>query len=322
MALGAILSDSAAISEGNGLAQNIALLRQFLAVAKSGSISRGARNLAMTQPAVTKSIHRLEDELGVTLFERRARGVALTRFGESLLRHAKLIEAEWSFAQAEIRAFRKGFAGQLRIGGGPFFGVALLPRAIAELQTRFPALRIDLQIGVNEITLPKLLDGDLDIVIGRLPKRDALPEHIVQRRIAEVRICAIAARAHPLAGRRSLTGAQLSGFPWVVYQQDPETIANLLSALRRIGANPPQIAIESTSLVALFEMLRSGPYLSCLAEGLLDTHIGAGIVALDIGGEVSSFSAGAIYPRAVAEIAPVKHLLRLLSSGATASRSA
>jgi DNA-binding transcriptional LysR family regulator len=126
-------------NQGEWVPQNIALLRQFLAVAKAGSISAGAQDLAMSQPAVTKAIHRLEDELGVSLFERRARGIALTRFGEALLRHAKLIETEWSFAQAEIGAFRAGHAGRLRIGGGPFFGAALLPRAIARLHESFPS---------------------------------------------------------------------------------------------------------------------------------------------------------------------------------------
>src|SRR6185436_7357920 len=135
--------------------------------------------------------HRLEDELGVSLFERRARGIALTRFGEALLRHAKLIETEWSFAQAEIGAFRAGHAGRLRIGGGPFFGAALLPRAIARLHERFPKLRIDLRIGVNTNMLPRLLDGDIDLLVGRLLEAQDLPGHVVHRHIADLRLTLI-----------------------------------------------------------------------------------------------------------------------------------
>ena len=296
--------------------QNIALLRQFLAVAKAGSISAGAQDLAMSQPAVTKAIHRLEDELGVALFERRARGIALTRFGEALLRHAKLIETEWSFAQAEIGAFRAGHAGSLRIGGGPFFGAALLPRAIARLHERFPKLRIDLRIGVNTNMLPRLLDGDVDVLVGRLIEPVELPGHVVRRHVADLRLGVIAARGHPLARKRRIDPHALSAYPFAVYQEDREGVAGMIAALARLGAKPPQVVVESTSLLAVFELLRSGPYLSCLAVGLLHQPFGADLVEIAIPETVSRFPAGAMFPRTLANVAPVEMLVDLLREGA------
>jgi len=295
--------------------QNIALLRQFLAVAKGGSISAGAAALAMSQPAVTKAIHRLEDELGVRLFERRARGIALTRFGEALLRHAKLIETEWSFAQAEIGAFRAGHAGRLRIGGGPFFGAALLPQAIARLHERFPRLRIDLRIGVNTNMLPRLLDGDVDVLVGRLPEEE-LPAHVVHRHVADLRLGLIASRGHPLAGKRKTDSRALSAYPFVVYQEDREGIAGMIAALARAGARPPQVVVESTSLLAVFQLLRSGPYLSCLAVGLLRQPFGADLVEIAMPETISRFPAGAMFPRTLANVAPVEMLVELLREGA------
>lgn len=298
------------------MTQNIALLRPFLAVAKAGSISAGAAALAMSQPAVTKAIQRLEDELGVALFERRPRGIALTRFGEALLRHGKLIETEWSFARAEIGAFRAGHAGRLRIGGGPFFGAALLPPAIAALTARFPQLRVDLRIGVNTNMLPRLLDGDVDVLVGRLPEPEALPGHVVRRPIADLRLGVIAARGHPLAGRRRVDGDALSRYPFAVYQEDREGLAGMVAALARLGARPPQIAVESTSLLAVFQLLRSGPYLSCLAVGLLRQPFGADLVEIAVPETISRFPAGAMFPRTLASVAPVEMLVDLLREGA------
>ncbi|MBI1776692.1 MAG: LysR family transcriptional regulator [Proteobacteria bacterium] len=296
--------------------QNIALLRQFLAVAKAGSVSAGAQALAMSQPAVSKAIHRLEDELGVVLFERRARGVLPTRFGKALLRHAKLIETEWSFAQAEITAFRKGHVGQLRIGGGPFFGVALLPLAIAKLHQRYPKLRIDLRIGVNTNMLPRLLDGDVDILVGRLMEPDDLPSYVVRRHIADLRLALIASRDHPLAGRRRIDGRALANYPFVVYQEDREGIAAMIAAMARLGAKPPRILVESTSLLAVFQLLRSGPYLSYLAPGLLRAAFTSDLVEIKISESVSQFSAGAMFPRTLANVEPVEMLVDLLRQGA------
>jgi len=293
--------------------QNVSLLRQFLAVAKSGSISAGALALAISQPAVSKAIHRLEQDLGVALFARRARGVVLTRFGETLLRHAKRIETEWNFAQSELGAFRTGRTGHLRLGAGLYFGAALLPPALASLHARFPRLRIDLTIGSNPRTLPSLLSGDLDMVVARIPT-SPLPDFIATRRIADVRMCVIAAADHALARQRRVSGKDLAAHHWVVYQDDDETIAGREALFQRMGSEPPQIAVESTSLMAIFQLLRTGRYLGFVASGLLDSAVGAGLVEIRLPVETPRFRAGAMYPRSLDGVTPVEALIDLLRS--------
>lgn len=291
--------------------QNIALLRQFLAVAKGGSISAGAHALAVSQPAASKAIHRLEQELGVALFARRARGVVLTRFGETLLRHAKLIETEWNFAQSEIGAVNSGRTGHLRMGAGLYFGAIMLPSAIAALHTRFPKLRIDLSIGANPRTLPSLLSGDLDLVVARIPTKP-LPDFIETRRIADVHMCVIASADHKLAKARRVSGEDLADYPWVVYQDDDETIAGREATFRKMGCPPPHIAVESTSLMAIFQLLRAGPYLSYVTKGLLHTSIGKGLVEIPMPVEAYRFRAGAMFARTLANVAPINALIELL----------
>lgn len=291
--------------------ENITLLRQFLAVTKAGSISAGAQALAISQPAASKAIHRLEQSLGVSLFARRARGVVLTRFGETLLRHAKLIETEWNFAQSELGAFRSGQAGRLRVGAGPYIGVALVPQAIAKLHARFPQLRIDLQLGANPRMLPSLLNGDLDLLVGRIPGA-RLPDYIETRRIADVRMRVIAAADHKLARQRLITGKDLAAYPWAVLQDDDETIAEREAMFKRMGSPPPHIAVESTSLTAIFQLLRASPYLGCLASGLPGSAIGQGLVEIRLPTDGFRFRAGAMFARTLANVAPINVLIELL----------
>src|SRR6266508_3411249 len=98
------------------LLPHAALLRPFLAVARAGTLSAAARELGVSQPALTKAVHKLEQQVGVPLFDRRARGMALTASGSALLLHARLIEAQCRVADAEIAALAHGEGGRLAIG--------------------------------------------------------------------------------------------------------------------------------------------------------------------------------------------------------------
>src|SRR5437867_957176 len=131
------------------LLRNVGLLRPLLAVARAGNLSTAARELAVSQPALTKSVRKLEQHVGVALFDRRARGMALTPSGTALLAHARLIETQCRFADAEIAAIAHGEAGAIRIGAGPYWGPSLVPLAVARLHARFPKLRVDLEVGVT-----------------------------------------------------------------------------------------------------------------------------------------------------------------------------
>src|SRR6185437_3496495 len=184
------------------LLRNAALLRDFLAVAGTGGVSAAAQTLGVSQPALTKSIRRLEAHYGLALFERRARGMALTPFGETLLAHAKLIDAQCRFADAEMRAFTKGAAGRLRIGAGPFWGATVIPLAIVRLQQQLPNLEVELDVGVNTIIHPKLFAGDLDIVVCALPDAGVPPPGIDVHRFFDLTMRVIAGDDHPLVRRR------------------------------------------------------------------------------------------------------------------------
>jgi DNA-binding transcriptional LysR family regulator len=291
------------------LLRNAALLRDFLAVTRAGSLSAAAQALSVSQPALTKSIRRLEEHYGVALFERRARGMALTAFGEALLAHAKLIEAQCRFADAEMQGFAQGDGGRLRIGAGPFWGATVLPVAIARLQEQLPTLRVDLVVGVNTVIHPRLFAGDLDIVVCALPDTDVFPSGIEVHRLFDLQMRVIAAEGHPLLKRRQVSAAEFAPYPWALYQHDREIVQKLLVALRDGGGAPPRVMVESTSVLAVLELLKSGPYLSCIADAFLRVRPESGVRAVPFHRDIWSCPSGALYHRTLRQFAPMQALL-------------
>ena len=296
------------------LLRNAALLRDFLAVTKTGSLSAAAQALGVSQPALTKSIRRLEQHYAVALFERRARGMALTSFGETLLGHAKLIEAQCRFADAEMHGFVKGEGGRLRIGAGPFWGATVLPVAIAKLQQQLPRLQIDLDVGVNTLIHPRLFAGDLDIVVCALPDLELLPPGIEVHRFFDLKMRVIAGDDHPLVKRRHVVAADFGPYPWALYQRDREIVQKLLMALRADGGAPPRVMVESSSVLAVLELLKSGPYLSCIADAFLRVRPDSGVQAVKFHREIWSCPSGALYHQTLRHFAPIHALIAAIDA--------
>jgi len=294
------------------LLRSIALLRPFLAVARAGNLSAAARGLSVSQPALTKSVRKLEQQFGAVLFDRGARGMALTPSGAALLTHARLIEAQCRFADAEIEALTHGEAGTIRIGAGPYWGPTLVPLAVARLQARFPKLRVDLEVGVNTITLPKLFAGDLDLVMSALPEAGTLPSGIAMEDFGEFHLRVVAGRQHPLNRKKRVTTADLGRYSWVLYQHDRDTLNKLTRVMQDAGGAAPNVAVVTTSLHAVMQFLKSGPYLGCLADAYLRAMPEPDIKIVPFRREIWSFPSGALYHASVRNFAPISALVDAL----------
>jgi len=294
------------------LLRNAGLLRDFLAVARTGSLSAAAEELAVSQPALTKSVRRLEHHYGVTLFERRARGMALTAFGETLLGHAKLIDSQCRFADVEMTAFAQGHTGRFRIGAGPFWGATIMPLAIARLQEQLPSLEVELDVGVNTVIHPRLFGGDLDIVVCALSEAEMLPPGIEVRRFFDLHMRVIAGERHPLLKRRRVEAADFAKYPWALYQRDREIVRKLVAALGRDGGAPPRIVVESSSVLAVMELLKAGPYLSCIADAFLRARPDSGIGVVPYQRDIWTCPSGALFHKSLRDFAPVRMLLRAI----------
>ena len=252
-------------------------IRDFIAVADAGSMRAAARGLALSQPALTKSIRQLEMELGAVLLSRGVRGVRPTELGYAFLARARAITIELRRAQQEIDQLRGGRAGRLAVGCAPGPALGLIPGALARLRRRWGEATICvIDISTSEV-LGALREGKLDIALsvrtGPLaePGTDCLVEPLYRN---AVRI--IARRGHPLAGSRSLD--ELAEAEWV-RTGGADSTSLLPAAFRAADLQPPRYRIECSSLFAVTEIVAQSDLLAVVPWQLAKREADAGRLA-------------------------------------------
>ncbi|WP_213958748.1 MULTISPECIES: LysR substrate-binding domain-containing protein [unclassified Variovorax] len=223
-------------------------LRDFQAVAERGSLRAAARQLGVAQPAMSRSIQELEKELGVTLFERRAKGVSLTSMGELFLRRTRAVRSELRRAQDEIAQARGAMHGQIRMCLSSVAHMALLPGALRPFHERYPDVRLEIIDGVVPSVEAELLDGAMDLYIGPAPL-DLSPRLEVEKLFDNHR--AIFGRiGHPLSDAMSL--AELVGTEWVTTSATYRAEDELCPVFLRHGLPLPRLVVRGHSAFTFF----------------------------------------------------------------------
>src|SRR5690606_17970836 len=133
-----------------------------------GSVLRAAEAANMTQPAASKLLAEMEALLGVPLFARHARGVAPTAVGLAMVRRGRWALGEIERGGEEIAAVREGRLGKVAIGTVVNPGTALVPQAVAAMKRDYPGILVEVEMDYSRPLVARLLDGQLDIVIGRI----------------------------------------------------------------------------------------------------------------------------------------------------------
>lgn len=256
-------------------------IAHFLAVAKHGGVSKAARALGVAQPAVTKSIQRLEQRYGAALFERLPRGMQLTPVGQALARHAQLIDIEYRNAEAEISAIVGTHRGTINIGAGPTWLRNYLPQAVARLHASRPNVSVRIHSGSYDSLSPKLQDGDIDILLSALRLHEFQADDLITHEIlVEDILVLIARKQHPLARLEKIPPEALMEYPWAVSIYDAQNREVLETLFRRNGLPTPMPAVESFSIGFVLSVLREGNYLSFQASHHLASPEAKGIVPL------------------------------------------
>jgi DNA-binding transcriptional LysR family regulator len=141
-------------------------LRYFEAIAELLHVGQAAQKLHRTQPALTSSIRRLEEECGFPLFERAGRGIRLTAAGQVLLKWAQRVRFDMQDAKLEMAAIGSGLAGHVRIGIVPTAAQFLLPAAARLLLQEGPDITLRTVVGLVDQLKPLLAQGELDMVVS------------------------------------------------------------------------------------------------------------------------------------------------------------
>jgi DNA-binding transcriptional LysR family regulator len=257
-------------------------LRHLLATTEHRSLVRAAQALGISQPALSKSLRRLEDYLRVKLFERTPRGLMLTEYGRELAERVRPIAVDLKEAERAIAAIRDGVQGQVTVGCSPSPMSRVLPQAVARLIERHDALRITVIGGLNDRLIEQLQAGEIDLVLSNLVDDRAVPD-LRQETLYTDRVVVAARADHPLARRRSLKPDAIRPYRWALPGANVVTRRHLETTLVRLGLGPPALALESDSVPFMSAILRETDCLGYLPEVTLQAgREGAGLAELDL----------------------------------------
>ncbi|QEY62895.1 LysR family transcriptional regulator [Metapseudomonas lalkuanensis] len=217
-------------------------LEYVVGVRQAGSIGKAAEALGISQPALTKAVRRVEEQLGLQLFERVPQGMRPTQAGELFLERAQKLRRDYDDAMAEMRSLLTGEQGMVRIGYSLTFPDELLHTACKRLLRERPAAKLKLCCRMAQELLSALRAGDLDIVF--VPIQASEPDLDIQP-LYQDRLVVAADAGHPLCSREKLRLDDLVGEDWALPAGHITVRIMLDEAFRRRGLPPPSTRVEA-----------------------------------------------------------------------------
>ena len=228
-------------------------LRHLIALAESGSFSRAAERVHLTQPALSRSIQSLEEELGSPLFDRIGRRAELTSVGREILERARQLVLDAQDLHERARAAARGRTGKLRVGMGSGPAALLMTPLLLEVASTRPQWRVEVARGATDLLVERLRTRTLDALVvdlRSLPAGDDLQvEH--QR---ELRGAFMVRRGHPLARQRTVRFDELRSYPIAGIPLSAE-VANGLVALYGSAAHPDHaLSVRCEDIASLVDV--------------------------------------------------------------------
>lgn len=252
-------------------------LRHFLALYTTHNFGLAAKDGNVTQQAVSKSIARLEDQLGLPLFNRTAYGAEPTPYAHTLAKRAKIIISESRLAAAELSAMRGSQAGYVQAGVGWSFIPRIGPDAIARFRKKRPGVGLRIVGGTSASLYPRLAQGELDFVISAPPVELSIDPSVETHQLFVEHDAVVVRRQHPLASQDSLSLTELSTCTWLVALSLPDRWHAICNAFAAHGINPPTEIIDLDSLSLAKSLLVRGDYVCLLSEELVAPEIEQGL---------------------------------------------
>lgn len=238
-------------------------LRLIVALDEYRNLHRAAESMCIAQPAASKLLAEVEAIFGQTLFERHARGLTPNPHGEIMVRNANIALRTLLQADEEISALSQGHAGAVTVGSVVAPMVELLAEAVERLKSKYPKLKITIDLDVSDALAHKLLEGKIDFSLARLPPAQD-PTAFLYHELWGEGIHFLCGETHPLTKKRDLSLSDLAAWPWVL--QPPG--APLRTALERefslAGVTLNENVVNSTSALAALIMVDRSPYITAL----------------------------------------------------------
>jgi len=253
-------------------------VKYFLAVADAGSITEAAKKLHLSQPPLSTAMAKLEAELGVTLFERRPRGISLTPAGRYLQAAGRRLIAEEGRVSATLRSMGKGLEGELRIGAEPMGLWRVVSTRIARFLEDHQNVVLELMDAAPRTLLENLANGHLDLAVIPVLPEEPLPQidgvSFSVEVIASISLDVIAPSSWGLADDGPVDLGTLRAMTWILPARMPgvRSLSRLVDDRLAAAGGPPDHTIPVPTVQTAASLVAAGVGLSVVSSEMVEHH--------------------------------------------------
>lgn len=289
-------------------------LQFFVAAAEAGSVSGAARVLSISQSSVTEAIRGLEDDLGVILFDRQARGLLITHKGSAFLRHARKILADVATARSAFQDEAEAATGRLSLGVTSLVAGYVLSDILSRYRRAFPQIELNVIEDNGDYLQHLLIGGELDVaVLLTSSVKDRLALNVETLLVSPYRLWL--PLGHPLAQQESITLEELAGQPLIQLMVDEieESTRRLTAAL----PVKPQITFRTRSVEAVRSLVATGAGLAILPSLVYRPWSleGDRIEIRDVSGDLPTVQVGLAWRKGAPLCTPAHNFVRSAQTG-------
>jgi DNA-binding transcriptional LysR family regulator len=242
-------------------------LRYFVATAETENVSRAALKLHVSQPALSRQIRDLEDEIGFCLLERTAKSVRLTDAGRAFLSDARALLQQADQAVKKARAIAGAEPTELKLGYSPAATARILPAILRAYQRVMPTAHLKLHDLSNEENVAGLRDGRLNLAFVIRPPKAASLEGIRFEELIRERVCLAVPPHHAFATRRSVSLADAASEPFIgLAREEYPDYYRFLSVIFGPVKTKPQLIEEHDSISGVLSSVEAGIGIAIVAE--------------------------------------------------------
>ena len=249
-------------------------IEYFEEIAEQRHLGRAAERLGLSQPALSKSLRRLEEAMQVKLFNRNAKGLELTAEGSLLLARARDLRLSLRNVAREVSEVSEGRAGHLRIGVGPSIPTRLISSSLAKLLIDAPRIAARVTISDADEIIPALRKGELDLNINVM--HVSPPEGLCYVRLYEEEYVVCASKDHRLCSQSEVRLEELRNARWALTEPVLPTQQKLRLVFEEHGLPRPQVTLECRSLSLRLQAVVSSDLLAYTSRRMIEQMVAEG----------------------------------------------
>jgi DNA-binding transcriptional LysR family regulator len=272
-------------------------LRYFVAVAEMENVSRAALKLHVSQPALSRQIRDLEDELGFSLLERTAKSVRLTDAGRAFLDHARALLQNADEAVTKARAVASAEPTELHVGYSPTPVAEILPKILRAFQRKMPNVHVKLHDWTNNAILNGIRAGRLQLGLIVPPLKASALHDLRYEELFHERVCVAVALQHPFARRRAIPIAEVAAEPLIgLTREDYPDYYDFLSIIFSKVKQRPRVVEEHDSYYGIISAVEAGTGVA-LGADVLGHSLGNRVKFLYLTPEPKPVAVGIVAPK-------------------------